>query len=208
MPGNILRALLYPLALLLLLSSSAGAAAEGDSASGDSSAKTESASIKGFLTPGAGDKKAPVYIKSDSLSLDSKARVFTYKGNVEIRRSDLTITADTVVGKYDEKNELQIVVCQGNVVVTRGETLRTIANKAVYRVSAATIVLTESPELMREGNILAADRITVYVDEDRSEADGNVRVKVVNAEDAGKSKSKNLFETGDAESSETDAVEE
>ncbi len=150
----------------------------------DSSGEKKSSSLQGVLASGS-DDNAPVYIKSDSLSLDSISRVFTYKGNVEIKKADLTLTSDTVAGKYDANNELQIIVCQGNVVVTRGETLRAIANKAVYRVAEAKIVLTENPELMRQGNVLAADKITIFVDEDRSEAEGNVRVKVVNAEESG-----------------------
>ncbi len=185
-------------ALLLLISSlwiatAAVAVAQANSSNPTGAAEEKkSTSLQGVLSAGS-DEQAPVYIKSDSLSLDSTSRVFTYKGNVEIRKGDLTLTSDTVAGKYDEKNELQIVVCQGNVVVTRGETLRSIANKAVYRVPEATIVLTENPELMRQGNVLAADKITVFVDEDRSEAEGNVRVKVVNTEEPSNDEDSGLF---------------
>ncbi|MCB0325700.1 MAG: lipopolysaccharide transport periplasmic protein LptA [Bdellovibrionales bacterium] len=176
-----------------LLSTSLALAAAESNDSVNSSGTKDTGSLKGIFTPGEKDKTAPVYIKSDNLTLDSKSRVFTYQGAVEITRGDMKITSDVVIGRYDENNELQTVVCQDNVVVTRGEDLRAIANKAVYRVAAGTITLTEAPELMRGGNVLAADKITVFVDEDRSEAEGNVRVKVINTEEGKEGSGKNPF---------------
>lgn len=143
-------------------------------------APKQSSKLKDMI--GGGQEPAPVYIKSDTLTLNSKERVFTYKGNVEIVRGDITITADTVIGKYDEKNQLQMVIGEDNVVLTRGEDMRATANRAVYSIPLATIELTEGPELTRKGNVLSADKITVYVNEDRSEAEGNVRVKVIQAD--------------------------
>ena len=141
--------------------------------------------VKGLLGGSEKEGNLPLYIKSDNLSLNSKERVFTYEGNVEIDRGDVRITADTVIGKYDEKNQLQMVICKDNVVLTKGEDLRASSNRAVYRVATATVEMTEGPELARQGNVLSADKITVYVNEDRSEADGNVRVKVIKSEEAG-----------------------
>lgn len=203
------QVLSFLLVMSVWVTSTAVAVAQANSSSAAASSTEEkkSTSLQGVLSAGS-DDEAPVYIKSDSLSLDSTSRVFTYKGNVEIRKGDLTLTSDTVAGKYDEKNELQIVVCQGNVVVTRGETLRSVANKAVYRVPEATIVLTENPELMRQGNVLAADRITVFVDEDRSEAEGNVRVKVVNTEEASSEEGSEMLKKKKAEETESGTEEE
>lgn len=130
-------------------------------------------------------KGLPVYIKSDTLTLNSKKRVFTYEGNVEVLRGDLRMTADVMIGKYDQKNQLETVICEDNVVLTKGEEMRASANRAVYRVPKAIIELTEGPELAREGNVLSADKISVFVDEDRSEAEGNVRVKVIRTEEPG-----------------------
>lgn len=137
-----------------------------------------------------GDSKAPIFIKSDKLDLDSKGRVFTYRGRVEVVKDDLVITSDEMVGTYDEQNKIQKMVCTENVVITRGDRVRATANRAVYRVADATIELTEGPEVIQHGNALAADRIIMYVDEDRSEAEGNVQVKVVKTEQASSFSSK------------------
>jgi lipopolysaccharide transport protein LptA len=138
----------------------------------------------------SGNSKAPVFIKSDTLTLDSKDRIFTYKGNVKVVRDEMEITTDLMVGRYAENQELETILCQGNVVVTKGEEMQATSNRALYNVKAGKIELTDEPELARDGNVLAADKIVIYVDEDRSEAEGNVRVKVVKSEDSGSGSSK------------------
>jgi lipopolysaccharide transport protein LptA len=125
------------------------------------------------------DANAPIHISSDSFSLDAKNRVFTYSGNVEAFQADLFITAEEMVGGYDENNRLQEVVCRNDVVVTRGERLRALANRAVYYVEEQRIELTEGPEVIERNNALSADKITLFLAEDRSAAEGRVRVKLI-----------------------------
>lgn len=127
---------------------------------------------------------APIYVTSDTLELDTEQRVFVYKGNVELMRDDLYITADVMVGRYDQNNKMQTLACQDNVVVTRGEGLRGSADRALYKVAQDIVELTENPELFHHGNALTADIVRIFVKEDRSEADGNVRVKVVKPADS------------------------
>lgn len=128
------------------------------------------------------NSKDPVYIQSDNLSLNSKDRVFTYRGNVKVKQGEVVITSDIMVGKYAESQELETIVCQGNVVVTRPPDTRATSNRAYYNVASSKIELTENPELARGSNVLVADKIIMFVEEDKSEAEGNVRVKVVKAE--------------------------
>ena len=141
---------------------------------------------------GSSGNNEPVLIKSDTLNLDSKERVFTYRGNVHVTKGDLIITSDILVGRYAEDQQLENILCKGNVVVTRGSEMRATSNRAFYNVKSAKIELTEEPELNRNGNVLAADKIIVFVDEDRSEAEGNVRVKVIKSENEGESSGSNI----------------
>ncbi len=136
-------------------------------------------------TIASGDSKDPVFIKSDTLNLNSKDRLFTYKGNVKVVRGEVEITTDLMIGQYSEKQELETVVCQGNVVVTRGAEMRATSNRAYYNIKSGKIELTQEPELTRGINVLAADKIIVYANEDKSEAEGNVRVKVVKDQEKG-----------------------
>lgn len=121
----------------------------------------------------------PLLIKSDSLQVNAAERRFIYEGNVRAERGDILLTSDRMIGRYNEKNELETVVCEKNVVITRGSDLRATAEHAFYDVQAAMVELTEGPELINKGNALTADKVKIYLNEDRSEAEGDVRVRVV-----------------------------
>ena len=159
----------------------AGEKAPGAAAAKDPKEGKSGSDFKQMLT-NKDDDKSPLYVKSDSLALNAKSRVFTYSGNVEVQKGDLRITCDNMIGTYDTDNRLDNVLCKDNVVITRGTELQANANRANYSIKKAIIELTEGPELARDGNVLSADKIMIYVDEDRSEAEGNVRVKVIKAE--------------------------
>jgi lipopolysaccharide transport protein LptA len=130
-----------------------------------------------------GQENVPMFIRSDNFQLDSKNRLFIYKDNVEIVKGDLTITADLMTGKYDLNNVIQEITCENNVVITRGERLRATSNHAFYDLKSDRITLTEGPELNDRGNDLTADKVIILVKEDRSEAQGHVRVKVLKSDE-------------------------
>jgi len=121
----------------------------------------------------------PLYIKSKTLEVDGVERVFNYRGKVEIIRGDIQITAEKVTGRYDKNQEIEKIICEEQVVLTRANGERASANKAVYDVPAQIIRLTEGPELFKGGSILSADLVKIYVAEEKSEAEGNVKVKVI-----------------------------
>lgn len=159
--------------------------ATGKSDSGKSgSGKSNVASALGLDKKTSSEPKGPLYITSKTLNLDSKGRTFTYRGDVKAVQDDLTITSEVMVGEYDEKNQVKIITCYDNVVVTRGDTMRASSNRAVYNVPAARIDMTENPELSNNGSDLSADKVIIYVNEDRSDAEGNVRVKVTKTDSA------------------------
>ena len=132
------------------------------------------------LTEGQnGFGKLPTYIKSESLTLQAKERIFTYTGNVEIENGDLKITCDTLQGTYTEKNEISTMTAMNNIIITRGPTLRATCEKAFFDAASNNITLTENPELLQDGSVLSADSITLNIETNQSEAKGNVRVKLV-----------------------------
>ncbi len=144
-----------------------------------SPAKTpKSGSIESAIKGDSGQDNLPMLIRSDSFQLDAKNRIFHYRDNVEVVKGDLTITADIMTGKYDESSQLREMIAENNVVVTRGDRLRATSNRAVYDIPKDTVVMTEGPELNDRGNVLDADKVTILVKEDRSFAEGHVRVKV------------------------------
>jgi lipopolysaccharide export system protein LptA len=135
-------------------------------------------------------KKLPTYIKSDQLVVNNKDRTFSYSGNVEVTQGDLMLSAQLLDGTYDEKNQIKDLTARRNVIIVKGEDIRASGEQAVYDKGSETVVLTENPELSQGGSILTADRIRIFLKENRSVAEGQVRVKV--AREEGKSGSSPL----------------
>jgi len=119
------------------------------------------------------------YIKSDNLVLKANQRIFTYEGAVEVTQEDMILTCETLVGNYDENNQIISLQANTNVVIVQGEGVRASSNKAVYDRETETLELTENPELEQNGSILTADKITLFLKEDRSTAEGAVRVRLI-----------------------------
>ena len=130
--------------------------------------------------------KEPTYIKSDSLTLKSEERVFVYTGNVEVKQGDMTLTSDNLEGTYDKDNKIEKLTAFSNVVIIKGEDMRATSEKAIYEAKSETVVLTENPELQQNGSVLTADLIRIFLKENRSAAEGSVRVKLVKKEDGEK----------------------
>lgn len=126
--------------------------------------------------------KEPTYIEADSLTLNQKDKKFNYQGKVKVTQGDMTITTDLLEGIYNENNEIQTLNAKKNVVIVKGEKLRATGEKAVYDAKTEIITLTGNPEVTEGESQLLADIIKIYVAEDRSEAEGNVRMKLVKKE--------------------------
>jgi lipopolysaccharide export system protein LptA len=122
--------------------------------------------------------KLPTNITSDTLSLNAKDRVFVYKGNVVVTQGDMTLTSKVVEGNYNEQNQIQKIVAKGDVVITKQE-IKATSQIATYDAVSSIVTLTDNPQLQQGESVLIADRIKVYLNEDRSQAEGNVRVTFV-----------------------------
>jgi lipopolysaccharide transport protein LptA len=169
------------LCLLYGLAGAAFAQANPDSSTSESKEKAaEILNPSGFQ---GSLKNEPTYVKSDSLTLNSKERLFTYVGNAEVRHGDMTMTCDTIQGRYDQNNQIQTIAAVNNVVITKGENIRATSQKAIYDAAAETVTLSENPELQQGESVLTADAIKLFLRDNRSEAEGEVRVKVVKLQD-------------------------
>lgn len=123
--------------------------------------------------------KLPTYIKADSLTLNQEKRTFMYSGNVEVKQGDMTITANTLEGNYSEGNKIQQLTAKTNVLITKGQDIRGTCELAVYEAAKETVTLTQNPELTQNGSVLTGDNIIIHLRENRSEATGQVRVKMI-----------------------------
>lgn len=121
----------------------------------------------------------PTFIKSQTLSLRSVDRVFVYSGSVEVKQGDMTLTSDELEGFYDQNNKVEKLIAKQNVVIVKGDNIRATGQKAIYESKSETLTLTENPELQQDESVLTADLIRIFLKEDRSTAEGDVRVKLV-----------------------------
>jgi lipopolysaccharide export system protein LptA len=127
--------------------------------------------------------KLPTNITSDSLTFNAKNRVFAYQGNVQVTQGDMRLTSKTLEGTYSEKNELLKLVAKGDVFISKQD-IQATGQIASYDAVASIVTLTENPQLQQKESILRADKIKIFLNENRSQAEGDVRVTFVNTKDA------------------------
>jgi lipopolysaccharide export system protein LptA len=133
----------------------------GGTRGGESALKTG----KGF---GFTASRAPIDITSDSLESDGKQNTATFKGNVVAKQEDVTLYANTLVIVYDpDTKKLKEIIATGNVKVVQLDR-RATGQKVTFDQDKNKVVL-DGDAVVREGtNVIRGERITFYVEEERS----------------------------------------
>ena len=134
-----------------------------------------------------GNKKEPIVVTADTLEYDYKTNVVVYRGDVIAAQGDTKVRSDTLTvtlaaqkdsdppdtaKKGDQR--LQEVIAVGNVRIDNGTRWAT-GGRAVFEQAVRTLVLTENPVLHDGANEVSGDRVTLYLDENRSVVDGGRR---------------------------------
>lgn len=122
----------------------------------------------------------PTKIEAKTLTLFTKDRKFVYDGDVKVVQGDMTLTSRTLEGTYDDNNKIQTITALKDVVVLKGEKMKATGQRAEYEAKSNTVTMKENPKLEQDGSELTADIIRIFLKEDRSTAEGNVRVTLVN----------------------------
>jgi lipopolysaccharide export system protein LptA len=142
-----------------------------------------------YLSLGKGSDQ-PMEITSKKLSAKNtpNGKEVTFEGNVRVKQGDVTLTCDHLVIVYDEKtgakkaekrvkklpkglenaSQIKSITASGNVKIVQNERMA-VAGKALYDNVKRTITLTEAPRLWQGKDMLVADTIIIYLDENRSE---------------------------------------
>ncbi len=143
----------------------------------------------GYLALGQSSQE-PIDITAKKFAIrnipDGTENVF--EGTVKVVQDDVTLTCDKLVVLYDDKKgpaptgsrsrrlpkdlqtigNIKSIVALGNVRITQNERMAT-AGKALYDNVKRTITLTESPRIWQGRDAGIADKIIMYLDENRSE---------------------------------------
>lgn len=173
----------YPtaLALTLIFSLTGPTCREGMAQNNSKKSSIDSLASNSLLGDSFNDKdfgKLPTNITSDSLTLHAKSRVFVYKGNVVVTQGDMKLTSNEIEGSYSDQNQIQKIVAKGDVVITKQD-IQATSQRAIYDAVTSIVTLTDNPQLQQGESVLIADRIKVLLNENRSLAEGNVRVTFV-----------------------------
>ena len=62
------------------------------------------------------DRDQPIEIEADSAEVDDAKDISTYRGNVVITQGTIRITGDTMTIHYNEQNDLEILIMEGQPV--------------------------------------------------------------------------------------------
>lgn len=121
---------------------------------------------------GGASSDQPIDIRSDRLEANDAKKQMRFVGNVVAKQGDLTIYAQEVTLYYSEgSGEVDRVEALRDVRIVQGEKVAT-GQKGVFFNREAKIVLTGSPRVNQGEDFISGEKITVFINEERSEVSG------------------------------------
>jgi lipopolysaccharide export system protein LptA len=159
--------------------------------------------VGGSAVSGFGANDAPIHIESNRMTSTEKSNTVVFTGEVDAKQADVRIrsdemtvfytAADTAKTKKDTKDtkktsqQVEKLICTGNVEITRGEWLGT-AKKMVYLSKERQVILTDNAKAWQGQNMVSGDKIIYYLDEGRSEVIGGSKATTAGDGDGSKKK--------------------
>lgn len=114
-------------------------------------------------------------ITSDRLLYDGRRQLIELSGSVVVSDPQVKMKADHVRIDLAGTNEVRFVTATGHVVISQADK-HAWAGRAVYEVAEGRFVLEENPRVLRGRDMMTADRIVFWRDQDRLECFPNARL--------------------------------
>lgn len=127
------------------------------------------------LLPSFAQEERVTEITSEKLFFDYEGKQAIFTGNVVVNDPDLQLTGDKLTVFLTEDDDIERLLAEGNVEI-RMEGMQSRSGKAVYTPSDGKVLLTERPQVSRDGSVLQAEKITYWRLENRLEAFPRARV--------------------------------
>ena len=122
--------------------------------------------------PGWATGSEPIQIDSHSLEARADEGLVVFQGEVVARQGDMTLQADRVSVFVDPStSEVRSADAAGNVRVQRQDVVAT-GQEGKYDVSQGVVELSGDAKAWRGRNVVAGDRIILYLAEDRIVVEG------------------------------------
>lgn len=122
----------------------------------------------------------PITITSNNMEARKKENLVIFKGDVKAEQKDYTLYAKELYVYYADGKEIKEMIAIGNVRIVQLNKVAT-GEKAVYTRENRTVILTGRPQVKEDCDVVKGDKITIFLDEDKSLVEGgaNNRVKAV-----------------------------
>lgn len=125
----------------------------------------------------------PIHIAADHMTSVEKDNTVVFTGDVDAKQGDVRIRTDkmtvyyikTDIGNNDSKQEVDKLICIGNVEVTRSEWLGT-GREMTYLAKKKQVILTGNAKTWQDQNMVSGPKIIYYLDQGRSEVIGRPSV--------------------------------
>jgi lipopolysaccharide export system protein LptA len=121
----------------------------------------------------------PIDIKSDSLKVFHKEHYGMFTGNVVADRRDVQLFCRELRAEYDEKGQVERLICNGNVRVVMGQK-ETTGAKAVFENTKDLITVSGDPVLKDGDDHMRGDLVIFNLADDTVQVDkprGKVTMK-------------------------------
>jgi len=135
------------------------------------------------------DNKEPIHITSDQVEAFQQQRQIVFSGHVIATQKDIVVRGDKMTVFYVEKSQgdakgseksrgeakgsdlgggsVDHIVVEGNVQITQGERVAT-GKVATYYRAENKVVLTGDPRVVRNQDSIQGERITLFLDNEKS----------------------------------------
>ncbi|TKB11784.1 lipopolysaccharide transport periplasmic protein LptA [Desulforhopalus sp. IMCC35007] len=145
---------------------------------------------------------APINIEANHMTSTEKSNSVVFTGDVDAKQGDVRIRSDEMTvyytpkqtgtkknskGKQGASQQVEKMICIGNVEITRAEWLGT-SKKMVYLSKERQVILTGNAKAWQGQNMVSGEKIIYYLDEGRSEVIGERTSATVSENDSGKKK--------------------
>ena len=129
--------------------------------------------------PAEPDKAEPIHITSDQVEAFQQQRQIIFSGHVVATQKDIVVRGDKMTVFYADKGQgdakgsdlgggsVDKIVVEGNVQITQGERVAT-GKVATYYRADNKVVLTGDPRVVRNQDSIQGDRITLFLDSEKS----------------------------------------
>ena len=137
-----------------------------------------------FIGPVSGlAADAPIHIEANRMTSIERTNSVVFSGEVDAKQGDVRIRSDEMTVYYTNADQepkaektasqqVERLVCVGNVEITRGEWLGT-SKKMTYLSKERQVILTDNAKAWQNQNMVSGDKIIYYLDEGRSEVIGD-----------------------------------